>query len=146
MVSAVIDTNILVAGILTANPRSASRRVIDGLFSGAYDLLLSPTILQEIQDVLTLPRLQSVHRLTADQIQRFCHSLQVRGRMFSGTREVSAALTRDVTDTKWVALALEADADYLVTRDRRHLHRLRTVGHTRIVTAHQFLQQLGHLE
>jgi len=32
-----------------------------------------------------------------------------------------ASLTRDMTDTKWLALAIKGSANYLVTNDRRHL-------------------------
>jgi predicted nucleic acid-binding protein len=55
---------------------------------------------------------------------------------------VSATLPRDVTDTKLLALADEAGADYLVTNDRRHLLRLRQDGKTRIVTPARFLGEL----
>ncbi|MEX0713265.1 MAG: hypothetical protein WD278_13000 [Pirellulales bacterium] len=45
-------------------------------------------------------------------------------------------------DTKWVALALATDADFLITHDHRHLHRLRVVGRTKIVTPAAFLRQI----
>lgn len=143
MTSAVVDTNIIVAGVLTKNPRSASRGVIDQLFAGAFELLLSPAALMEIQHVLALPRMQAIHQLTDEDMRGLCRALEVQSRMLSGAVEVSPAITRDVSDTKWVALALKGDADYLVTRDRRHLHRLRTIGRTKIVTAHAFLQALS---
>ena len=47
-----------------------------------------------------------------------------------------------VVDTN---VCLEADADYLVTNDRRHLHLLRKVGRTQIVTPRKFLSELDRL-
>jgi len=63
-----------------------------------------------------------------------------------GTLSVSSALARDVTDTKWLAIALEADADYLVTLDRRHLQRLKSIGQTKNVSPRAFLRALDRSE
>jgi predicted nucleic acid-binding protein len=53
-------------------------------------------------------------------------------------------LARDITDTKFLDLALAADADYLVTNDHRHLLPLKIIGRTRIVTPHKFMLALRH--
>lgn len=142
MLSAVVDTNVIVAGVLSSNATSASRALIDRLRAGEFLLLMSPEALLEIEEVLTLPEMKAIHGLTDDEIRAFCQSLQVGSRMVSGTTPVSPALTRDVTDTKWVAIAVEGDADCLVTKDRRHLLRLNRVGRTKIVTPRKFLQAL----
>ena len=141
---AVVDTNVLVAGVLTSSSRSTSRRLLDRHRKGEFTLLLSPATLTEIQEVLALPQLRAMHRLTDDEIRLFCLRLEFdkSTRVLAGNRSVSPSVTRDVTDTKWVALALEGDADYLVTNDHRHLHRLRKIGRTRVVTPHKFLQAL----
>jgi uncharacterized protein len=60
----------------------------------------------------------------------------------TGRLVISPSLTRDVTDAKFLALAAEISADFLVTRDRRHLLRLRHFQKTRIVTPRQFLKEL----
>ncbi len=142
MPNAVVDTNVIVAGVLTSNPRSASRSLIDRLWSGEFTLVLSPDALREIQDVLQLPRLRALHRLADDDILHFCRALEIVSRMLVPSETVSPAVPRDATDAKWLALALQADADYLVTSDKRHLHRLRRVGRTRIVTPAAFLRAL----
>jgi putative PIN family toxin of toxin-antitoxin system len=144
MLAAVVDTNVLVAGVLTRSLRSASRRLVDRHRSGEFTLLLSPATLTEIQEVLALPQLRAMHHLTDDEIRLFCLRLEFdkNTRVLAGTRPVSPSVTRDVSDTKWVALALEGHTDYLVTNDHRHLHRLRMIGRTRIVTPHKFLQAL----
>ena len=142
MLSAVVDTNVIVAGILTAFSNSASHLLLNRLWKEEFLLVCSPAALLEIAEVLAHPEMQKIHRLRDAEIRAFCQALEIRSRMFVGTRPVSPTVTRDVTDTKWVALAIESVADYLVTFDRRHLHRLRKVGQTRIVTPHKFLQAL----
>jgi putative PIN family toxin of toxin-antitoxin system len=148
MPAAVVDTNVLVAGLLTSSPRSANRKLLDCFRRGDFTLLLSPAALQEIQQVLALPQLRVIHHLTDDEIRLFCLGLEFaeNARVVAGARPVSPSVTRDVTDTKWVALALDGDADYLVTNDHRHLHRLRKVGRTRILTPHKFLVALDQEE
>jgi putative PIN family toxin of toxin-antitoxin system len=133
MLSAVVDTNVIVAGVLSSNPTSASRALMDRLRAGEFLLLLSPEALLEIEEVLALAEMKAIHGLTDDEI-----------RTLSGTTSISAALTRDVTDTKWVAIAIEGDADCLVTKDRRHLHRLKRAGRAKIVTPRKFLKVLDH--
>lgn len=142
MLVAVVDTNVLVAGLLSGNPRSASREVIDRYHAGEFRVALSPAILHEIATVLSLPELRSVHRLSNEEIRRFREMLQLGSRVFSGTVDVPASMTRDVSDTKWVGLAIEANADYLVTLDRRHLQRLKKIEQTQIVTPRAFLRAL----
>lgn len=112
-----------------------------------FVLLFSPAALLEIREVLALPQLREIHRLTDADIRRFCRRLQIdtNSRVLSPTTPVSPAITRDLTDPKWVALALDAAADYLVTNDRRHLHRLRRVGRTQIVTPRKFLRELDRI-
>jgi predicted nucleic acid-binding protein len=90
---------------------------------------------------LSQPDIQVKHRWTDKEIIEFCRVLELGARLITPTSVVSAALTRDVTDTKWVALALDADADYLVTKDRRHLERLKEVGRTRNSAA---AEVIGH--
>lgn len=143
MITAVVDTNVIVAGVLTTSSRSASRQLIDRLGAGDFLLALSPPTLAEVLEVLQHPRLRAIHGLTAREVRQFVHSLEQRSRMFSGELEVSAALTRDVTDTKWIALSIEASADFLVTNDRRHLQRLKRIGRTEIVSAGRFLRALS---
>jgi predicted nucleic acid-binding protein len=114
MITAVIDTNILVRGAIASHPKSASKQVIDALFAGRFVLYLSVAALREIQ--------------------------RVKCRMFEPTTLVPASFTRDATDTKWVALAIDSKADYLVTADRRHLLRLRQVGNSKVIGPGPFLE------
>jgi len=142
MLSAVIDTNIIIAGALTKHQRSASRQVTRRLLAGQFEMLTSAAAIEELQHVLMLPKIRAEHLMAEDITREFCEALLSRSRLLPGTTPVSPALTRDITDTKWISLAIEGDADYLVTRDMRHLHRLKKVGRTKIVTAHAFLQIL----
>ena len=43
----VVDTNVVVAGLITGASDSPVRRVLDGMLAGAFRFLLSPDLLAE---------------------------------------------------------------------------------------------------
>jgi predicted nucleic acid-binding protein len=90
-----------------------------------------------------MPRMRRRHGLSDDEILEFVASLLAASGEFAGQTTISPRLPRDVTDTKFPALAAESHADYLVTNDRRHLLPLKKFQHTRIVTPRQFLAALS---
>ena len=53
------------------------------------------------------------------------------------------SLTRHDPDHRILEAAMAADADYLVTGDRRHLQRLQGFRDTRIVSPREFLDLLN---
>lgn len=58
MTYAVIDTNVIVASLLTHNQESATVRVMDAVYSRMVIPLVNNTILAEYTDVLHRPHLQ----------------------------------------------------------------------------------------
>lgn len=137
--------NILVRGAIASHPNSASKSVVDAIFAGSFLLLLSRETLFEIQRVLSEEEIRTMHGWSDELILSFCRALEVKGRMLETTTVVPASLTRDVTDTKFVALAIDGQADYLVTLDRRHLGRLKTAGKAKVVTPAKFVMILHYL-
>ena len=63
----IIDTNVLVAGILTNNTDSPTARVVDAMLDGRLMYVLSPTLLQEYRDVMLRPKLRKLHCLSKDE-------------------------------------------------------------------------------
>ncbi|MGH7134434.1 MAG: putative toxin-antitoxin system toxin component, PIN family [Pirellulales bacterium] len=143
--SAIIDTNALVAGLITNNPRSASAALIDALLAGRFTHFASKESLAEAKDVLRILGGRDYHPFTEEQIDRFCLGLELNSSVLQPTVAISPAIPRDRTDAKWLALAMQSDADYLVTNDRRHLLRLRRIGRTQIVTPAAFQRELDRV-
>jgi|SRR5438309_1659950 len=141
MITAVLDTNVIV-GAAIGSEKATAGRILDAYFDGKYQLAFSPATSDELLHVLSLPMIRRRHGWSDDDILRFVLSLHVSATIGTGRLVVSPMLTRDVTDTKFLALAAEISADFLVTRDRRHLLRLRRFQKTRIVTPGQFLKEL----
>ena len=141
MVTAVLDTNVFIRAAL--RPRSPSARVVDAYLDGKFQLVLSQDVLQELLTVLLLPEIREVHGWSDDKILQFVINLPAGAALYAGQAYVPASLPRDLTDVKFLSLAHEADADYLVTKDGRHLLRVKKYRRTRIVTPTQFLANLS---
>jgi putative PIN family toxin of toxin-antitoxin system len=66
----VVDTNVVVAGLVTGSSRSPVALVLDAMLSGTLVLLLSPALLDEYRLVLSRPKLVKLHGLTETQIDQ----------------------------------------------------------------------------
>jgi putative PIN family toxin of toxin-antitoxin system len=143
MTTAVIDTNVIVQSPVSP-PQSASARVLDAYYDGRFRLSYSSQTIDELVDVLTIHRMRDMHGLSDDEVLEFVASplAAADSYLIEGVESVRADIPRDLTDTKFLALARESNAEYLVTNDRRHLLRLRHFGRTQIVTPNQFLRKL----
>jgi putative PIN family toxin of toxin-antitoxin system len=64
---AIIDTNVLVAGLLTAEPKAPTARILDGMLQGDFPFVLSVDLLAEYRTVLLRERISKHLGLTADQ-------------------------------------------------------------------------------
>ena len=137
MLTAILDTNVFIRAAL--RPGSPSARVVDAYIDGKFQLVLSQAALQELLTVLLLPGIRELHGWSDDQILRFVMNLPAGAILYPGQAHVPASLPRDVTDVKFLSLAHESDADFLVTKDGRHLLRLKNYQRTRIVTPAHFL-------
>ena len=66
----VVDTNVVVAGLITGSSHSPVTPILDAMLSGALVFLLSPALLDEYRSVLSRPKLVKLHGLTEAQIDQ----------------------------------------------------------------------------
>jgi uncharacterized protein len=66
----IVDTNVLVAGLLTGNTTSPVARVLDGMLAAAFPFVVSEALLAEYRAVLVRPALRKQHGLTVAEIDR----------------------------------------------------------------------------
>src|SRR2546428_329898 len=122
MVTAILDTNIFIRAAIRY-PDSASSRVLDAYYDGKYQLVFSPATRDELLDILLLPHIRARLGWSDDELLLFLTGVLVRAFVYPGQVPVSARLTRDATDTKFLSLAHDSAANYLATKDNRHLLR-----------------------
>jgi putative PIN family toxin of toxin-antitoxin system len=85
---------------------------------GVFDLYISPTILAEVQDVISRPQIRAKFRqLTDDVVAEFVARIE---RIAIRVDEVGTSITlaRDPKDEPYLNVAADCRADYLVSRDR----------------------------
>ncbi|MFO8150063.1 MAG: putative toxin-antitoxin system toxin component, PIN family [Trueperaceae bacterium] len=120
----VIDTNVLVSGLLTHDPLSPLTIILDGMLTGRIRFLLSLRLMQEYREVLLRPRVQRRHGLTGAEIDELLTEIAVVAawREPSATAGEANELRADAAapdpgdDHLWELLRLADDA-ILVTGD-----------------------------
>lgn len=141
---AVLDANLIVRGLLT--PHGAGGRLLGALARGRFVFVTSESILYEVATILSEPRVQRYGPFPRDEIRQRTDLLRRIGVLVPGRLDVSLVPT-DAKDNPIVACALEGDADYIVTDDRRDLLPLKVIrvaGHkaVQIVAPTAFLKSV----
>jgi uncharacterized protein len=65
----IIDTNVVVAGLLTSNVTSPAARILDGMLAAAFSFVVSEALLAEYRAVLVRPALRKLHGLTVTELE-----------------------------------------------------------------------------
>jgi putative PIN family toxin of toxin-antitoxin system len=139
LLRAVLDANVYVSGLL--RPEGPPGRIIERfLRAAAFDLILSPAIVDEILRALAYPKVRRLIRGTAAPDLWF-EDILVLADLVAGTRNISGVCA-DPDDDKYVAAAIEGRAAFVVTGDRQFLSVAEYDG-VRIVSPRTFLDLLG---
>ncbi|MEG3923056.1 putative toxin-antitoxin system toxin component, PIN family [Microcoleus sp. T3_A4] len=127
----VIDTNILVsAAIAGRKPASVITWVIN---QPDYEWIVSEEILGEYQEVLSRRKL----KLTDDQKERWLNLIQGSTQLIDVSIEID--FPRDQKDAKFIACALSANADFLITGDRDFTE-VQSLENTLIISVSMFAE------
>jgi uncharacterized protein len=112
----VVDTNVLVSGLITGDPTAPTARILDGMLDAAFPFLLSIDLLAEYRDVLLRPRLRDRHGLEGEEIDRILTEIAGNGMLIENPPpQIPAPRTGD--EHLWALLQAAPDA-LLVTGDR----------------------------
>ena len=65
----IIDTNVVVAGLLTRDAASPVARILDGMLGAAFPFALSEALLAEYRKVLVRPALRRLHGLKVNEVE-----------------------------------------------------------------------------
>ena len=136
---AVIDTNVLVAGLLTAVPSSPTARILDGMLTGQFRFLLSDELLFGYRDVLLRPNITRRHQLSQAEVDVLLTEIAANGVVL----EVESPATgrgRKEDDHLRQILAAEPSA-FLVTGDLKLIAQLK--NRARVFTARAFADLLS---
>ena len=65
----VIDTNVVVSGLLTTQNNAPVAQILDGMLSAAFPFVVSPALLAEYHKVLVRPQIKKLHGLTIAEVE-----------------------------------------------------------------------------
>ncbi len=133
MIRAVIDTNVIVSGLLS--PAGNEALVLLAVHQGLVHPCFSETILLEYRSVLSRPRFG----FSPEEIEALMGMFHTRGEFFQP--DPSSITSPDPADTKFLHCALAASADYLVTGNKRDFPDS-PYGETYVVNAAEFIDSV----
>ncbi|MBO7617961.1 MAG: putative toxin-antitoxin system toxin component, PIN family [Bacteroidales bacterium] len=111
---AVIDTNVVVSGMITKNPESPTVGVLASLGDKNITPLYCEEILEEYKSVLNREKFQ----LPKEKIENFINMLKSDG--VSTTRKPSKEFFPDPQDIVFYEVALSKEDSFLVTGNMKH--------------------------
>jgi putative PIN family toxin of toxin-antitoxin system len=135
MLRVVLDANQFVSSLLVKVGLPA--QALDAWRAGAYQLIVSPAILQEVEHTLSYARIQRKYNVSPSNVQRLLTELANSALIFAGS-----AAPDDPDDEVVLACAIDGRADLIVTGD----HHLLGLGEFRgipIVPVRQLLERLA---
>ena len=129
----ILDTNVLVSALISAgNPSLILEKVIE---SDSIQVCLSTLIFEEYLEVLARPKFQKSPGFI-ENATLVLHFLKTHSLSFEPKRKVE--LLKDKSDNKFLELALESKADFLITGNSQDF-KIATFRNTKIVTPKEFV-------
>ena len=111
----VFDCNTFLQAL--ASPNGPAGRCIQLAIDGKVELFLAPTVLEEIHDVASRPKVIAKLHLSPDRTQEFIDVMEVAATVLVGFPE-PFVYQRDLDDAHYVNLAVAANAKLIVSRDK----------------------------
>lgn len=113
---AIIDTNVLVSGLITKEPNAPTRVIVAGMATGAFRFVLSEALLAEYVEVLMRAAIRKLHGLSDAEIKGMLTEMTAHAAV------VDAAPAEPAPDPKdnhlWALLKTQSNG-VLVTGDKR---------------------------
>jgi putative PIN family toxin of toxin-antitoxin system len=130
------------------SPFGVTSRLLVALTEQAFRFVTSETLLAELVDVLQSPRLQKHAPFSVQDLRRIVGVLRRMALVVPGHYQGLDKVPSDFKDNIVVCCALESEAEYIVTDDRRDLLPLKVIrcaGYrpVQIVSPTAFLRLLG---
>ena len=130
----IVDTNVVVAGLLTAHEASPVARILDGMLAAAFPFVVSEALLAEFRTVLVRPNLRKLHGLTVAEVEAILTDIAQHAIVLAPVAGPPAPDPGD--QLLWGLLAARADL-LLVTGDKLLL---RDAGmHGRVISPQAFV-------
>jgi putative PIN family toxin of toxin-antitoxin system len=135
----VLDTNVVVAGLLWTGP---PRRLLDRTIDSAHTLYSSPALVDELAHTLRYQKFVQRIGLSGSSALGLVAQYSALVTLLSPI-QVPRVIEHDADDDQVIAVAVAAQADLIVSGDRKHLLPLGSHEGIPIVDAAQALRLIG---
>jgi len=138
MLKIVLDSNVFVSALI--NPRGKPAQILNYVFENKIRLFTSPSIIEELERVLSYPKLVKRHGLEKQELKKFVSDLLSILSLVEGKKAIEV-IAEDPADNNYLSCVVDAKADFIVSGDI-HLLNLREYEGIQIITPAQFLEML----
>lgn len=113
-----LDTNVIISAFISV--RGAPAKVISSWNEdGLFDLIMSKEIFAEVGAALRYSKITKLHQLNEGEIATALKSIKHQSLWVRPNQHFT--VLPDESDNKFIECAIEANADFLVTGDTKHL-------------------------
>lgn len=135
MIYAVIDTNVLVSALLTGNPLSPTKKILNMITSGDITPLINDEVIVEYNEVLH----RSKFPFKSQDVDNLIFFMRKAGADTS--RTTFAESMPDESDRVFFEITLSVEDSFLVTGNLKHYPKK-----PQVVTPAEFIAMFGALE
>jgi putative PIN family toxin of toxin-antitoxin system len=139
MIRAVLDTNVIVSGILSEE--GVPGRILKTWLEDRFHLVTSRAILEELRRVLRYPKIRGRHGWSDAHVLEFVEDITRLAILVPGVLRL-AIVAEDPSDDRYLECAVEGEAGYVMSGDR-HLIGLAQYEGVEIIPPRAFLDLLG---
>jgi putative PIN family toxin of toxin-antitoxin system len=135
---AVLDTSVMVS--VAFAKEGLAKELRDMIADEAFTLVISKEMMAELYRVLHYPRIRKQFLSSEEDIDEFIGLILEKAILTSGSYSLHR-IKDDPTDDMFLACAMEAEADFLVSRDA-HLRNLKQFRGTKIIDVRGFIEKV----
>jgi putative PIN family toxin of toxin-antitoxin system len=135
---AILDTSVMVS--VAFAKEGLAKELRDMIADEAFALVISKEILAELYRVLHYPRIRKQFQPSEEDIDEFIGLILEKSILTSGSYSLHR-IKDDAADDMFLACAMEAEADFIVSRDP-HLRNLKQFRGTKIIDVRGFIEKV----
>src|SRR5262249_2872260 len=134
MIRVVLDANVVISGRIA--PLGHSAAILQAWRAEYFEVVTCPAIIAEISEKLHLPRIRKKYPISDDDVVNLLLRFSQAAYLVPGVAAVAPG-PPDPKDAMLFSAAMESDADFIVTGDKRLLN-FTWPGKARLVSPRQF--------
>jgi putative PIN family toxin of toxin-antitoxin system len=138
ILKAVIDTSVMISAAFAVE--GLAKQLRDMIADNRFVLVTSKPILKELYQVLHYPHIVKRFSPSKDEISAFIALIIEHAVIVKGLYKIEG-ISEDPNDDMFIACAMEADAQYIVSRDP-HLRNIKHYCGIQIIDAATFIEKV----